>query len=92
MVREKRLHGNGIREKVVGEHNHVEFEGPAVVKLCMSGHSNRMSGEMEEEKTVTAPPLVLLIVKRGDDELLRLRQMLFRISTALSNRCSPLSQ
>ena len=77
--------GNGIREKVVGEHNHVEFEGPATGQVMYEwAPATDARGEMEEEKTVTAPPSVLLIVKRGDDELLKVAADAVQNLTALS--------
>jgi len=77
--------GNRIREKVVGEHNHVEFEGPATGQVMYEwAPAVDTRGEMEEEKTVTAPPSVLLIVKRGDDELLKVAADAVQNLTALS--------
>lgn len=66
-------HGGEIREKVVGEHNHMEFEGPAtgqVVYEWASDHNSmaRSEGQKEDDSGI-APPSVLLLVKKDDKEL-----------------------
>lgn len=81
--------GTPIRERIVGTHNHVEFEGPATGQVMYewaeSPSKAEIGAEAQLEKTVSnvAPPSVLLIVKRGDDKLLKLAASAVQNLTAL---------
>mmetsp|Transcript_6131 Transcript_6131/g.9416 ORF Transcript_6131/g.9416 Transcript_6131/m.9416 type:complete len:414 (-) Transcript_6131:323-1564(-) len=54
---------DSIRERVVGEGNSMEFDGPATGQVCYTWDG--------DSKTVTKPQTVLLLVKRGDSTLLK---------------------
>mmetsp|Transcript_5303 Transcript_5303/g.9795 ORF Transcript_5303/g.9795 Transcript_5303/m.9795 type:complete len:595 (+) Transcript_5303:231-2015(+) len=72
---------NVIREKVVGEHNHMELTGPATGQVAYSWEQYSMESVVEEEielgkckfnvgkNNATSTPAVLILVKREDDEL-----------------------
>ena len=59
-----------IREKVYGEFNQIEFDHPATGQVT---YNWREVGKEEEgaDDTVYATPSVLILVKRSDDELLK---------------------
>lgn len=65
-----------IREKVVGEHNHMELTGPATGQVVYSwDHQYSMDNGSTATTTankVTSPPAVLLLVKHDEDELLKI--------------------
>ena len=54
-----------VRERVVGEHNHMELTGPATGQVVYS----LIERDPKEGKAVN-PPSVLLLIKRGEQELL----------------------
>mmetsp|Transcript_22342 Transcript_22342/g.33008 ORF Transcript_22342/g.33008 Transcript_22342/m.33008 type:complete len:504 (-) Transcript_22342:522-2033(-) len=54
---------DSIRERVVGEGNNMEFDGPATGQVCYAWDG--------DSKTTTKPQTVLLLVKRGDSSLLK---------------------
>jgi NAD kinase len=53
-----------IRERVVGEHNNFEFEGPATGQVCYVWDD-------PPSMSTTRAQSVLLLVKQGDEELLQ---------------------
>jgi NAD+ kinase len=58
-----------IRERVVGDHNNFEFDGPATGQVCFVWNND---GECPvDEGTAGATASVLFLVKRDDDELMR---------------------
>ncbi|KAL7528458.1 hypothetical protein ACHAWF_002572 [Thalassiosira exigua] len=62
-----------IREKVVGEHNHMELSGPATGQVVYSWKGYSMeegSSSNKISKPVASPPAVLMLVKRDEEELL----------------------
>jgi len=62
-----------IREKVVGEHNHMELTGPATGQVVYSWDSYSEEDEPTSASAASEaapPPAVLMLVKRGEDELL----------------------
>lgn len=62
-----------IREKVVGEHNHMELTGPATGQVVYSWEQYSMESGSQAKATaneVASPPAVLMLVKRDEDELL----------------------
>lgn len=75
-----------IRERVVGEHNHMEFVGPATGQVCytwvdqLSFSSNNdgdndANGEQQrdiEQEPEVACSAVLLLVRPNDDDLLKI--------------------
>lgn len=66
---------DAIREKVVGEHNHMELTGPATGQVVYSWNQPSLSS-VATINTVTftseasPPPAVLMLVKRDEEELL----------------------
>lgn len=54
-----------IRERVVGEHNHMELTGPATGQVVYRSTA-------ANQGSAATPPVVLLFVKRDDDELLEI--------------------
>eukprot|EP00571_Detonula_confervacea_P002574 CAMPEP_0172320550 /NCGR_PEP_ID=MMETSP1058-20130122/40772_1 /TAXON_ID=83371 /ORGANISM="Detonula confervacea, Strain CCMP 353" /LENGTH=536 /DNA_ID=CAMNT_0013035839 /DNA_START=119 /DNA_END=1726 /DNA_ORIENTATION=+ len=63
-----------IREKVVGEHNHMELTGPATGQVVYSwekySKESGSSGTTTAVVQVKSPPAVLMLVKRDEEELL----------------------
>mmetsp|Transcript_34353 Transcript_34353/g.83083 ORF Transcript_34353/g.83083 Transcript_34353/m.83083 type:complete len:551 (+) Transcript_34353:245-1897(+) len=65
-----------IREKVVGEHNHMELTGPATGQVVYSWeqysieNTSSSSTGASKSNNVASPPAVLMLVKRDEDELL----------------------
>ena len=78
-----------IRERIVGEHNHVQFEGPATGQVMYEwAESLSQTGvdtetQHDETESSVAPPSVLLLVKRGDDKLLKVAAEAVQNLTAL---------
>ena len=78
-----------IRERIVGEHNHVQFEGPATGQVMYewaeSPSQTRVDTEtqLDDTESSVAPPSVLLLVKRGDDNLLKVAAEAVQNLTAL---------
>ena len=58
-----------IRERVVGENNNLEFEGPATGQVCFTW-DDREQCELQGEDKRTATASVLLLVKKGDNNAL----------------------
>jgi NAD kinase len=58
-----------IRERVVGNQNNLEFEGPATGQVCYVW--NDMTDSKLEENKRNTKQSVLVLVKRGDEELIR---------------------
>lgn len=63
-----------IREKVVGDRNSVELTGPATGQVVYSWEMDEKVDEEEQDATtmIPSPPAVLMLVKRDEDELLKL--------------------
>eukprot|EP00521_Asterionellopsis_glacialis_P015456 CAMPEP_0195306348 /NCGR_PEP_ID=MMETSP0707-20130614/37154_1 /TAXON_ID=33640 /ORGANISM="Asterionellopsis glacialis, Strain CCMP134" /LENGTH=518 /DNA_ID=CAMNT_0040370563 /DNA_START=122 /DNA_END=1678 /DNA_ORIENTATION=- len=70
-----------IRERVVGDHNHIEFVGPATGQVCYTWSDNNPlsdsnQDELDEddskEDEATSYSSVLLLVRPNDDELLKI--------------------
>lgn len=64
-----------IREKVVGEHNHMELTGPATGQVVYSWEqygleSGSKTAKASAQNMFASPPAVLMLVKRDEDELL----------------------
>ena len=79
-----------IRERIVGTHNHVEFEGPATGQVMYEWAETPSSqagvnteAQLDETRGSVAPPSVLLLVKRGDDKLLKVAAEAVQNLTAL---------
>ena len=65
--------GEAIREKVVGEHNHMELTGPATGQVVYFWEKYAMEGGSKAKDPivpVSRPPAVLMLVKHHEDELL----------------------
>jgi hypothetical protein len=62
-----------IREKVVGDRNSVELTGPATGQVVYSWEVEENEDEEEHDTTtmIPNPPAVLMLVKRDEDELLK---------------------
>ena len=64
-----------IREKVVGEHNHMELTGPATGQVAYSWEKYSIesgsSPSAAAAVNIASPPAVLMLVKRDEDELLK---------------------
>lgn len=65
-----------IRERVVGEHNHMELSSPATGQVVYR-YSSTQSGSKRAttasiQGNAPTPPVVLLLVKHGEDELLEI--------------------
>mmetsp|Transcript_14931 Transcript_14931/g.43113 ORF Transcript_14931/g.43113 Transcript_14931/m.43113 type:complete len:592 (+) Transcript_14931:144-1919(+) len=81
--------GTPIRERIVGTHNHVEFEGPATGQVMYEWAETPSKAEVGAEARLgetgrsVAPPSVLLLVKRGDDKLLKVAAEAVQNLTAL---------
>mmetsp|Transcript_38656 Transcript_38656/g.81285 ORF Transcript_38656/g.81285 Transcript_38656/m.81285 type:complete len:545 (-) Transcript_38656:144-1778(-) len=64
-----------IREKVVGEHNHMELTGPATGQVVYSWEQYSMESASKATaavKKLASPPAVLILVKRGEEELFQI--------------------
>ena len=67
--------GEAIREKVVGDHNHMELTGPATGQVAYSWEQYSIESVVEgdigkmKSNSVASPPAVLMLVKREDEEL-----------------------
>ncbi|KAL7539956.1 hypothetical protein ACHAXR_009757, partial [Thalassiosira sp. AJA248-18] len=61
-----------IREKVVGEHNHMELTGPATGQVAYSWekYSVETGSSTTTPVKVSSPPAVLILVKHDDEKLL----------------------
>jgi len=55
---------DGLREKVVGEHNEISFESPATGQVAYKWDDDSTNGEVILSR-------VLMLVKRNDDDLLK---------------------
>lgn len=58
-----------IRERIVGENNHFEFDGPATGQVCFVWNDSELC--QVDEDTAGAAASVLFLVKRHDEELMR---------------------
>ena len=58
-----------LREKVVGEHNHMELTAPATGQVAYSFVDESTTTSTPTNGAKSSPPAVLLLVKPDDDEL-----------------------
>ncbi len=58
-----------LREKVVGEHNHMELTAPATGQVAYSFVDESSTSTHTNNGAQSSPPAVLILVKPDDDEL-----------------------